>query len=217
MSQTFGKTRWKRFALVMVPTIGATAAVGISMAQGALAASFAVSGVHATITAGQLTGKDFTQYGSVDAVGTEGKYEPVAVSGFSSADITDMCQSVVIPLPKLPGLPASVTMKITGGDAGTPVHAENIYLDMTDLSAQNAQFTNINIGEAAGALAAAGKPIDKTSLSSPGFADSFAQGADSATLTGVTQTSYATQASSFSLAHMGLHLSSGSNPCTLNN
>ncbi len=43
-SQVRGGTRWKRFALVMVPSIAATAAVGVGLAQGALAASFSVSG-----------------------------------------------------------------------------------------------------------------------------------------------------------------------------
>ncbi|MFD0328917.1 DUF6230 family protein [Streptacidiphilus monticola] len=157
MSQTYGKTSWKRFAVVMVPTVAATAAVGISMAQGALAASFAVSGVHATISAKDLTGSGFNQYGSVDGVmdPTTGKpvNTPVAVSGFTTAHITNLCQSVVVPLPfTLPGGEKSVTMTITGGDNGKTVDASNIILDMDDLKADSATFGNIQIGRAAGTI-----------------------------------------------------------------
>ncbi len=41
-SQVRGGTRWKRFAVVMVPSVAATAAIGVALAQGALAASFSV-------------------------------------------------------------------------------------------------------------------------------------------------------------------------------
>ncbi len=43
-SVTRGGTRWKRFAVVMVPSVAATAAIGVALSQGALAASFSVSG-----------------------------------------------------------------------------------------------------------------------------------------------------------------------------
>jgi len=108
MSQTFGKTRWRRFAVVMVPTLAATAAVGMSVAQGALAASFSISGSQFKVSADTLTGYGFTQYANVDAqVGSRdpstGKLVynevPVAVSGFNHAVINNLCQSVVLPTP----------------------------------------------------------------------------------------------------------------------
>lgn len=99
-SQARGGTRWKRFAVVMVPSVAATAAIGVALAQGALAASFSVSGQSFKVSAGELVGQDFVQYGSL-ADGTDLKgnktLNPVAVSGFSSATITNMCQSVVTP------------------------------------------------------------------------------------------------------------------------
>lgn len=64
-SQVRGGTRWKRFALVMVPSVVATAAVGVGLAQGALAASFSVSGQSFKVHADKLVGHDFVQYGSV--------------------------------------------------------------------------------------------------------------------------------------------------------
>jgi hypothetical protein len=209
MSQTFGKTRWKRFAVVMVPTLAATAAVGVSIAQGALAASFAVSGASFKVSAGSLSGDGFSQYGTVDTVvqqnGTKGPL-PVAVSGFNTANITNLCQSVAVPLPW-----ATYTLKITAGDNGTPVTASNLFIDMTDLQADTATFKNINIGVAGSAITKG--PVDPTSAGQPGFAGSFAQEADHADLTNVKQTAWATSAGTFALANMHLSLASTNNAC----
>ncbi|WP_236652437.1 DUF6230 family protein [Streptacidiphilus neutrinimicus] len=210
MSQTFGKTRWKRFAVVMVPTLAATAAVGVSIAQGALAASFALSGASFKVEAGTLHGNGFSQYGTVDTVvstkdGSKAPM-PVAVSGFNSATITNLCQSVDVPMPW-----GDYTLRILAGDAGTPVQASKLYIDMTDLKADTATFNNINIGVAGGAISKG--PVDSTSASQQGFAGSFGQEADSADLTNVKQTAWATSAGTFALANMHLNLSSGSNPC----
>ena len=65
-SQVRGGTRWKRFAVVMVPSVAATAAIGVALAQGALAASFSVSGQSFKVTADRLDGAGFSQYGAID-------------------------------------------------------------------------------------------------------------------------------------------------------
>jgi Family of unknown function (DUF6230) len=200
MSQTYGKTRWKRFAVVMVPTLAATAAVGVSVAQGALAASFSVSGSQFKVSADSLTGQGFTQYGTVDAQ-EGGKYIPVAVSGFKSATINNLCQSVSVPLGPL----GTYVLKITAGtDPKNPVTASGLFIDMTDLQAKTATFHGINIGVAEGAVSEGDvNPADKTTqFYNPG---GFAQEATSADLTGVQQTAWATSAGTFALN--GLHLS----------
>jgi hypothetical protein len=211
MSQTFGKTRWKRFAVVMVPTLAATAAVGVSIAQGALAASFDVSGASFKVSAGELQGNGFTQYGTVDTVvsTTNGQKAPlpVAVSGFNSATITNLCQSVDVPIPML----GDYTLKITAGGGGTPVQASKLFIDMTDLQASTATFNNLDIGVAGGAITKG--PVDQTSQGQQGFAGSFAQQATSATLTNVKQTAWATSAGTFSLNGMHLNLAKGDNAC----
>lgn len=133
-SQVRGGTRWKRFALVMVPSVVATAAVGVGLAQGALAASFSVSGQSFKVRADKLVGHDFVQYGSVatgmDPEGKNGAHA-VAVSGFSDATITNMCQSVVTP--NLPFGLGSVTLQLKAGtDPEKPVEATNLYLDVAE-------------------------------------------------------------------------------------
>ncbi|MFJ4869575.1 DUF6230 family protein [Streptomyces sp. NPDC088757] len=214
-SQVRGGTRWKRFAVVMVPSVAATAAIGVGLAQGALAASFSISGQEFKVRADSLVGDDFVQYGSVDAgKDLEGKdfAAPVAVSGFSTAHITNMCQSVVTP--KIPFV-GDVTLRLTAGDSdaakkGTEseqVYAEGIYLDVSDLKA-DAEFTNIDIGVAAGSLPkAAGKPgIQPNTKANP---YGFGQRADKAKLTDVRQKAWATTAATFKLPDLSLSLHRG--------
>jgi hypothetical protein len=188
----------------MVPSVAATAAIGVALAQGALAASFSVSGQQFKVSAQKLVGTGFLQYGAVDTQ-HGGKTIPVAVSSFKNAQITGLCQSVVIP--NIPVI-GDVTMRLTAG-ASAPVEAKNLYIDLDNLNA-NATFTNINIGVAAGdstkgpGMKGGGEQAD------PG---SFAQEADQATLTDVKQTAWATSAGTFKLSGLSMHVSTGDHEC----
>ncbi|WP_411080849.1 DUF6230 family protein [Streptomyces sp. cmx-18-6] len=210
-SQVRGGTRWKRFALVMVPSVVATAAVGVGLAQGALAASFSVSGQEFKVRTDRLEGKDFVQYGSV-AVGTdiEGKKDAahaVAVSGFSYAEITNMCQSVVTPDVPLFG---NVSLKLEAGTKpDRPVVATNLYLDVSQLDA-DAEFKNIDIGVAAGSLQKADRPGSiGIQPGTKAKAGGFSQRAETAVLTGVEQKAWATTAGTFKLSDLKLRLHTG--------
>ncbi|MGW0858984.1 DUF6230 family protein [Streptomyces sp. NPDC002690] len=207
-SQVRGGTRWKRFALVMVPSVVATAAVGVGLAQGALAASFSISGQDFKVTADELKGDDFVQYGNV-AAGDAGAH-PVAVSGFSYAKITNMCQSVVTPIPGL----GTWTLKLTAGTkADNPVEATDLYLDVSQLDA-DAYFENIDIGVAAGKL---GKESNDNFGIQPkttgANANGFGQRAEHATLTNVSQRAWATTAGTFKLSNLSLRLNHDANEC----
>ncbi|MFD9195797.1 DUF6230 family protein [Streptomyces phaeochromogenes] len=208
-SQVRGGTRWKRFAVVMVPSVAATAAIGVALAQGALAASFSVSGQSFKVTADRLDGVGFSQYGAIDQGYTlkgEKTAHPVAVSAFKSAKITNMCQSVVTPDIPLIG---SVSLTLKAGGGSTPVEAENLYIDVEELQA-NATFRNIDIGVAAGdATKGPGMKGGKEQANPYGFA----QQADSATLTDVKQTAWATTAGTFKLSGLKMSLSKGVKEC----
>jgi hypothetical protein len=196
----------------MVPSVAATAAIGVALAQGALAASFSVSGQSFKVTADRLEGTGFSQYGALNEGYTlkgEKVHHPVAVSAFKSADITNMCQSVVTP-----GLPVigSVSLMLKAGGGKTPVHAENLYIDVEELQA-DAEFSNIDIGVAA-----------KDANKGPGMKQSevaqkkanpfgFAQQAETATLTNVKQTAWATTAGTFKLSGLKMSLSKGVKEC----
>ncbi|MBA0051636.1 cholesterol esterase [Streptomyces sp. AJS327] len=198
-----GGTRWKRFAVVMVPSVAATAAIGVALSQGALAASFSVSGQQFKVTADQLDGTGFVQYGAVDS--TKDGDKPVAVVGMNSAKIENLCQSVVVPVPVF----GDVTMKLTAGAKGGPkVEAKKLYIDADDLSA-NASFNNIDIGVS----------VDKTTKG-PGpskgdkyLKDSFSQQAESVRFTDVEQRAWATTAGTFKLSGLHMAVKKGKQEC----
>jgi hypothetical protein len=192
----------------MVPSVAATAAIGVALAQGALAASFSVSGQSFKVTADELNGTGFAQYGALDSGYTlDGKKtaHPVAVSSFKKATIHNMCQSVVTPDIPLLG---SVSLVLKAG-ADKPVEADNLYIDVADLNA-DATFNNIDIGVAA-----------KDANKGPGMKGNgeqanpygFAQQAESATLTDVKQTAWATTAGTFKLSGLHMSLSTGTHEC----
>ena len=82
-SQVLGGTKWKRFALVMVPTVGIAGAMTVAMANGVLASSFAVSGQRFEVSADQLDGTTFAQSGDV-IIDANGKAHAVAVAGIKT-------------------------------------------------------------------------------------------------------------------------------------
>ncbi|MER6343957.1 DUF6230 family protein [Streptomyces sp. NPDC001595] len=208
-SQVRGGTRWKRFAVVMVPSVAATAAIGVALAQGALAASFSVSGQSFKVTTEQLDGTGFVQYGALDEGYTlDGKktVHPVAVSAFKSATIKNMCQSVVTP--NIPVL-GNVSLILRAGQGDTPVKAENLYIDVAELEG-DAVFRGIDIGVAAKDAAKGPGMKGGKEQSNP---YGFAQQADSVTLTDVKQTAWATTAGTFKLSGLKMSLSTGVKEC----
>jgi hypothetical protein len=197
-----GRTRWRRFAIVTIPAVVAVGGIVFAMADGALAASFAVSGQQFKVSADKLAGQGFVQYGStsneVGATKTNGKAHPVAVAGIGTATITKMCQSVSVP-----GLP--ITLRLTAGDNGTDASATNLMFDMTDMQG-DAVFDTLNIGQDASTLT--GVP------GATGDVGTFGQQAKSVTLTGVKQVAYAASAGTFTLPNLHLHVyTDGSGAC----
>src|ERR1041385_7501389 len=134
-AQVLGGSKWKRFALVMVPTVGIAGAMTVAMANGVLASSFAVSGQQFKVSADELVGDTFAQSGDVIIDGN-GKPHAVAVAGIKSASIKNMCQSVNVPIPVLGNL--TIVLKAGGGD---PVKATDLVLDTNQVNA-DAVFTD---------------------------------------------------------------------------
>ncbi|MFG2649382.1 DUF6230 family protein [Streptomyces sp. NPDC048436] len=198
-----GGTRWKRFAVVMVPSVAATAAIGVALSQGALAASFSVSGQQFKVTADQLDGTGFIQYGALDS-GKSGNH-PVAVVGLDSAKITNLCQSVVVPVPVFGDV--SMTLK-AGGKGGPRVEAKKLYIDADDLKA-DATFTNVDIGVSVDQTTKGPGP-SKGDKYAP---DSFAQQADKVRFTDVKQRAWATTAGTFKLSGLGMSVKKGKHEC----
>jgi hypothetical protein len=187
---------------MFVPAAGVTALLLGLTANGALASSFSISGQQFKVSADQLTGTGFQQFGAVDQT-ANGTPVPVAESEIGSADLTNLCQSVVTTIPLIN---VTVTLKITAGQGATPVHADSLIIDANQLSGSTATFHNINIGQDASTLnAVSGAP--------KGTAGTFGQQASDVSISGLQQTAYSTSAGTFTLPGFSLNLSSGANAC----
>lgn len=213
-SQVLGGTKWKRFALVMVPTVGIAGAMTVAMANGVLASSFAVSGQQFKVSADSLDGQTFAQSGDV-IIDANGQAHAVAVAGIKSAKITNMCQSVVVPVPVLGNL--SIILRAGGG--GTPVDATDLVLDTNQVDA-DATFSGVTIGASAADIA------NKTGIQgfekhtgnpdgsmTPFAAGDFGQVVDHAVLTGVRQTAYSTTAGTMALKGLSISASLSDKAC----
>lgn len=140
-----GGTAWKRTALVALPAVLAVGAMGLGMAQGALAASFAVSGTHFQVSSKRLTSDGLASFVQTDR-SVDGKGHPVALLGIGNARLSDICQSAVVGTPV-----GKVVFKLTaGGDAGE-VTAGDLVIDGEDLVG-DAEFGTAQIGRDASAL-----------------------------------------------------------------
>ncbi|WP_181807716.1 DUF6230 family protein [Streptomyces shenzhenensis] len=206
MSYRAGRTRWRRFAVVLVPSVGACATLGIAMAQGVLAASFFISGRHFQLAADSLTARGFSLYGMVD-VTRQHQLVPVVVSGFRHATISGLCQSVVVDIPVL----GPQTLRLTGGD-GRPVETSDFFIDATAESVGEANFSGLDIGIAQGALTKG--PVRSGDRNSRFFdPDGVAQQASSTTLNDVQVSAVAVSAGTFSIPGLRVRLEQGDHAC----
>ncbi|WP_067966994.1 DUF6230 family protein [Nocardiopsis trehalosi] len=139
-----GGTRWRRFALAVVPGLVAAGALGAMTTQGLLAASFAVSGDSFKLSADSLDGQGFAQYGEV-ATSLDDSSRPVALSVVDEVELTNMCMSALMDLPI-----GEATLVIEAGEE-TPVQGSNMVLDVEQLGG-DAAFSGIEIGRDASTL-----------------------------------------------------------------
>jgi hypothetical protein len=185
----YGRTHWRRFALAAgIPAI-AVVGLGAGMANGAVGASFTVSGEAFKISADRLEGDGFTQYGG-KVEKKDGTEIPVAISGIGDARLYNLCQSVYSK-----GSPVSITIR-AGREDGHPATAKNLLIGMTELSG-DATFTGINIGQDASTLKKGGPDAH-------GDSGGFGQEADKVKIDGLHQTSLSTTAGTFALTGLEL-------------
>jgi hypothetical protein len=189
-----GRVRWKRFALIMVPSaVVAAALIGLT-AEGAIGANISVSGQEYTVTANQLSGSGFEQFGTTVKSGD--KQIPVAESAIRSAKLTNLCQAVKI---------GSVTLLLRAGrSSGNPVSASNLIVDASSLSGDTS-FGNIAIGQDAGTL----NQVPGTT----GTPGSFGEQADTITINHLVQHTWLTTAGTFTLPGLSLNVSTNGGSC----
>jgi Family of unknown function (DUF6230) len=195
-----GRVRWKRFALVFVPALAVASVLIGATAEGAIGASFVVSGDTFKVSADKLTGQGFVQYGSL-VQNKKGRKIPVAVSGIRHATLTNMCQTVLVDSPV-----GAVTIKLTAGTGKNPVVAENMIVDASQLQG-NAVFTRIQVGRDAATLDAV--PVS----GGAGPSGMFGQQASAVSITGFKQVSWAVNAATFKLPGLKLTVEPGKHEC----
>lgn len=192
-----GGIAWKRYAAIAVPAFVIAGATVLLAGQGALAASFAVSGNSFTLTADTLDGTGFVSYGQIDTDGANGVH-PVTPSGFKSATLTNLCQSVVTDVPVI----GPVTMKLTAGKTKAVV-ATDMVSDFDQLSG-DITFTDYASGLDASTLS--GGPVT-------GPAGTWGQQARIIHIDKLKQRAWRTTAGKFELNGLNIDVSLGKNDC----
>jgi hypothetical protein len=191
-SRPRGRVSWRRFAAIALPSLAAAAVLILLTTQSVLAVSFSISGKPFTVTARELKGRGFEQFGVLDRSAPGGRpghtrQTVLTVNAIRSAKITDLCQSVTL---------AGLTLRITAGTGSAPVRATDLVVDADRLSG-DASFTNIHIGQDASRL---------TEVPGvEGAPGSFGQQAATVTITSLRQHAFAVTAGTFTLPDFSLH------------
>lgn len=194
-----GRTRWLRFLAVFAAGGVGAGVLMVGMSQGALAASFAVSGTSFKSSADALRGQGLVQFGGVDP--GAGAAHPVVVNGFRSATLDNFCQSVFMPNAPVVG---DVTLRITAGGAGA-MAADNLVVGLDQL-AGDLTLTDPQIGIDAGALT-------KGPAGVRGVPGTFGIQADSVSIGSLKQTAWSTTAQTIRFRGMGMTVKLGRSEC----
>jgi Family of unknown function (DUF6230) len=188
-----GRVRLRRFSALMIPAALAGAVLVALTAEGAIGAQFSISGIPFVISADQMQGDGFEQFGLLDntAPGSpnltdEGGQAVVMVSAIHSATLTDLCQSVSL---------GGIYLVLRAGSGSTPVKATDLVADSTQMSG-DATFDNIQIGRDASTL------TEVQGVTGP--LGDFGQQSDTVTINNLRQTNYATTASTFTLPGLSM-------------
>ncbi|MDN3021653.1 DUF6230 family protein [Streptomyces sp. S.PB5] len=194
-----GRVRARRAAVMAVPATLVAATLAVLTAEGALGVQFAISGMPFTVTAKELNGTGFEQFGGLDNMaenspnaGDTGGQVLVVTSAIKNATLDSLCQSVNL---------GGINLLIKAGQGSQKVTATDLTTDSTELSG-DAAFTNIEIGNDASTLTKAGVK---------GPLGVFSQQADTVHIANLRQTNYATTAAVFKLP--GLKLSFSESGC----
>lgn len=190
-----GRVRLRRAAVMAIPATAVAAGLMIATAEGALGVQFAISGMPFTVTATELNGTGFEQFGGLDNMAEDspnaydtGGQVLIVTSAIKNATLDHLCQSVDL---------GGTNLLITAGSGADKVQATNLTTDSTELSG-NASFNNIEIGNDASTL-------DKAGVQGPKGV--FSQQADTVRIANLRQTNYATTAAVFKLPGLKLRFS----------
>ncbi|WP_043267858.1 DUF6230 family protein [Streptomyces sp. CT34] len=144
-----GRTHWKRTAVMLVPGVACVGAVVIALAQGAMAASFAVSGKNFKVSADEITGRGISSFPS-SLGSTDGTGHAVLLAGIKSGTAKGVCLSMKQKLP----LVGEVSLLVRSGGE-RPVTGENLVVDADALTSSGGRVTGVQAGRDASTLGGA--------------------------------------------------------------
>lgn len=194
-----GRTRWKVFVVMFMVGVFGIGLMLTGLSQGALAASFAVSGTSYKATADNLTAEGVVQYGSVDR--SADKAHPVLVNGFREAKLDNFCQSIVVP-----GLPVvgDITVRLAAPGVGG-MTAQNMVLGVENVTG-DLTLNNVEIGRDAG-------QFDKGPSGLQGEPGTFGIQADKMQIANLRQVAWSTTASTLHLNQVEISTKAGRDEC----
>ncbi len=192
----FGRVRWRRFAITLVPVTALVVLLLMLTTQSVLAVSVSISGRPFDVTARLLNGQGFEQFGVrshsvINDLPGHTNQIVLAATAMRSATISHLCQRVNV---------LGVPMVITAGNGRTPVVATNLVV-YADRFSGNASFRHLTLGR------------DASTLNSvPGVrgpAGGFSLHATKVTISDLRQHAFATTAGTFTLPGFSLRFGGG--------
>ena len=216
--RAFGRTRWRRFGILLAPAFTAVAVMMYLVAAGVIAVSFSFSGIPFTLNADNMSGNGFVQYATVvptsntptqGAGGLVNKmspgsslnagpttYDASTVTVLHDGTIKNLDQTICVPSP----VGGNLLVELKAGAGGTLVSFSTLVADAPLMTATNATFTNISIG--ADAQQALNHYVPAAGL--PDASGLFSQAANSVSIDGLRQVAIGTTASTFTVPGLSL-------------
>ncbi|MFI1166915.1 DUF6230 family protein [Streptomyces sp. NPDC020801] len=143
-----GRTHWKRSAVLFVPCMLAVGSLGIALAQGALAASFAVSGAAFKVSAAEVTADGVSSFPA--SIGGTGDAKPVLLTAVRNGTVSDVCVSLRQKLPVI----GDITMLVRSG-TDKPLEGSNLVVNADALTGGGGKVTGVQAGRDASTLTGA--------------------------------------------------------------
>ncbi|GAA4094830.1 DUF6230 family protein [Actinomadura miaoliensis] len=154
---TRGRFSWRRFAVVLVPSLLALVMLAVGMADGSVPASFAVSGRQMKVSADELSGQGFG-LAPTNVRSLNGRPHPVMMLTMRSARIRGLCQSAGVDTPL-----GRYVVKLQARAPERPTLVDNLQISATNIDA-DVDFRGLAVNQDASALrsvsGAGGRPGD---------------------------------------------------------
>ncbi|WP_405632563.1 DUF6230 family protein [Streptomyces sp. NBC_00016] len=144
-----GRTHWRRSALMFVPCTLAVGALGIALAEGAIAASFAVSGTAFKVSASEVTAQGVSSFPSTIG-GSADDAKPVLLAAVKDGTVSDVCVSLKQKLP----LVGEISMLVHSG-ADKPLAGTDLVVNADALTGGGGKVTGVEAGRDASTLTGA--------------------------------------------------------------